>query len=191
MSTDAPKSLPRVGAICAVIVVALEVVLWLLGRRWWCACGDGALWAGDVQGAHMSQHLLDPYSATHVVHGVLLYGVMRSLAPPMSLGNRFLCAIAIEAAWEVLENTNYVIDRYRNATFAVGYAGDSIINSAADVACCAAGFFAARRLGLVGSIGLFVVVEVLLAATVRDNLTLNVLMLFAPLESVKAWQAGG
>jgi hypothetical protein len=190
VNTDDRTSPWRIAAACAVVVALLVVALRLLGRTWWCICGSRAWWAGDVMSSHMSQHLLDPYSATHVLHGVLLYGGFRYFAPQWSLGARFLATTIVEACWEVQENTNYVINRYRQATIAVGYAGDSIINSLADVVCCAVGFWAARRLGLFGSIGLVLAVELVLLFTVRDNLTLNVLMLFVPLESVKAWQAG-
>lgn len=138
----------------------------------------------------MSQHLLDPYAATHVLHGVLLYGAFWYFTPRISLAHRFVWAVAVEAGWEVLENTNWVIDRYRNTTIAAGYVGDSILNSAADVVCCTVGFFTARRLGVLGSVGMFLVVELVLLFTVRDNLTLNVLMLLVPLESLKNWQAG-
>jgi len=158
------------------------------GRIWWCACGKWNVWDGDIWSAHNSQHWLDPYSFTHVLHGVLLCGLLAWLAPRWPLAWRLTVAVLLEAGWEVLENSAFIIQRYREATIGQGYTGDSIANSMADIACCAAGFLLARRVGLKGSIVLFVVVEVGLALWVRDNLTLNVLMLIHPVDSVKAWQ---
>jgi hypothetical protein len=171
-----------------VIAAALVVVLRLLGRRWWCACGELEVWAGDVHGPHMSQHLIDPYAFTHLLHGLLLYGACDWLLPRLSFAWRFVLSIVVEAGWEVLENTQFAIERYRDTTIAAGYVGDSILNAVMDVFFCAAGFAAARTLGLRWSIALFVAVELILLATVRDNLTLNLVMLLVPLDAVKTWQ---
>ncbi len=173
----------------AMVVLAVQVlVLRLEGRIWWCACGQWKIWDGDIWSAHNSQHWLDPYSFTHVLHGVLLCGVIAWLAPRWPAAWRLAVAVLLEAGWEVLENSAFIIQRYREATIGQGYIGDSIANSLADVLCCALGFLLARRLGLKASVVLFVVVEVALALAVRDNLSLNVLMLIHPIDAVKAWQ---
>ena len=172
----------------AAILITMVVLLRMEGRIWWCACGGPKPWDGDIWSAHNSQHWLDPYSFTHVLHGVLFYGALTWLWPRVPLVWRVALMVLLESAWEVAENSPFIIQRYREATIGQGYTGDSIANSVADVACCALGFMLARRLGLRWSAVLFVLVEVGLALTVRDNLTLNVLMLIHPVEWIKAWQ---
>lgn len=174
--------------VFSVIVLATGWILYLEGRVGICACGSLALWAGDIWSAHNSQHLFDPYSFTHVLHGVLFCGLVTWLLRKRLRRWHLVMAVAVEAAWEVLENSPFIIDRYREATFALGYAGDSILNSTGDIMCCAAGFLLARRLGFVRSATLFVVVELVLVYWIRDNLTLNILMLIHPVSAVKAWQ---
>ena len=179
----------RLPWLLMMVVLTVQVfILRLEGRIWWCACGHWNLWDGDIWSAHNSQHWLDPYSFTHVLHGVLLCGVLAWLAPRWPAAWRLALAVVLEAGWEVLENSAFIIQRYREATIGQGYIGDSIANSLADVMCCAFGFLLARRLGLKASVVLFVVVEVALALAVRDNLSLNVLMLIHPIDAVKAWQ---
>jgi Protein of unknown function (DUF2585) len=171
-------------AVTAAAVLALRVE----GRRWWCACGRPFLWSGDTQGAHNSQHLFDPYSFTHVLHGLALCGLLawagRRLAPAW----RLVVAVGLEAVWEVAENSPFVIQRYRTATLAVGYEGDTVANSLGDIVCCAAGFALARRLGLRASVAVFLVTEAVLLAWIRDDLLLSVVMLVYPVEAIKAWQ---
>lgn len=135
--------------------------------------------------------MLDPYSFTHVSHGLIFYGLIAWRFPRLPFAWRFLLAAIIESLWEVIENTQFVIDRYRTETAALGYEGDSIANSLADIACCAIGVALARRLGLRSSIALFVLLELTLLAWIRDNLTLNVVMLLCPIDAVQAWQARG
>jgi hypothetical protein len=179
----------RLPWLLTMVVLAVQVlILYLEGRIWWCACGLWNVWDGDIWSVHNSQHWLDPYSFTHVLHGVLLCGVLAWLAPRWTLTWRLALAVVLEAGWEVLENSAFIIQRYREATIGQGYIGDSIANSLADVVCCAFGFLLARRLGLKASVVLFVIVEVALALAVRDNLSLNVLMLIHPIDAVKAWQ---
>ncbi|MBI3987854.1 MAG: DUF2585 family protein [Lentisphaerae bacterium] len=180
-----------------VILGFLAIQLDRQGRIAWCACGRWFPWDGDIWSAHNSQHLFDPYSFTHILHGVLLCGVIAWSLPRLSRSWRGLpllwqlvVAIGAEAAWEALENSRFIIQRYRTATIGIGYEGDSIANSMADVLCCALGFLIARRLGLRWSIVFFVAVEVGLLVCVRDNLTLNVLMLIHPVDAIKAWQMG-
>ncbi len=174
----------------AVVVILLASVFLLRqeGRIWWCACGRLMPWDGDIWSSHNSQHWFDPYSFTHVLHGVLLCGVLAWLWPRLALTWRLTLMVLLESLWEVVENSPFIIARYREATIGQGYTGDSIANSAADVLCCTVGFLLARRLGLWRSVALFAAVEVGLAIWVRDNLSLNVLMLTCPLDAVKAWQ---
>lgn len=181
-----PKAGPM-GVALVVVGVAI-LMLRLEGRIWWCACGGWKPWDGDIWSCHNSQHLLDPYSFTHVLHGMLLFWLLAWIVPRWSLAWRLTAALAVEACWEVLENSPLIIQRYREATIGQGYVGDSIANSLSDIACCLAGVLVARRLGWRKAVVLFIAVEVLLALVVRDNLTLNVLMLIHPIDAIKQWQ---
>jgi hypothetical protein len=158
------------------------------GRIWWCACSRFSLWEGDIWSSHCSQHLLDPYSFTHVLHGIVFCWVVSLVFPQVTLAWRFWIVTCIEALWEVIENTQFVIHRYREVTIGIGYEGDSIINSMGDIWCCALGFLLAQYLGFRRSLIFFVVVEILLLIFIRDNLTLNVLMLLYPIDAIKIWQ---
>jgi hypothetical protein len=165
------------------------LVLRLWGRIWWCKCGSFNPISGEAHGTHTSQHLLDPYSFTHALHGVLFYGLLwLALGRFMNARSRLPFAVFMEACWELIENSAFVIERYRAQTAALEYTGDSIVNSLGDIACCTFGFVLAWKLPVRVSVALFVMVELLLLAVIRDNLTLNVLMLTFPLESVKQWQ---
>lgn len=139
---------------------------------------------------HNSQHLVDPYSFTHLEHGLLLYALLRPFGRWLGPSSRLILAVAIEGMWEAIENLPVVIERYRRATIALGYVGDSVVNSMGDIAACTLGLFLAQRLPVRWSVALFVSIELALLAIHRDNLTLNVLMLVFPLESVKTWQMG-
>jgi hypothetical protein len=181
-----------VGAALA-IVASMLALLRHEGRVWSCACGEIKVWSPDVWSRHCSQHLLDPYSITHHSHGLIFYwllawtpGVRR-----LDVWWRWTIAVFLAAAWEVAENSAWVIDRYRTATMSLDYLGDSVLNSVADVGCCAAGFWVARALGWKRTLALFAATELLLLWLIRDNLTLNVVMLLWPLEGVKAWQTAG
>jgi hypothetical protein len=175
------------------IAVVLAVQVGLLraeGRRWWCACGQPDLWWGDVRSAHNSQHLFDPYSLTHVLHGMIMCGLLAYVLPRLRLAWRLVLAVGVEAGWEVVENTDWVIRRYRATTLAIGYEGDTVANSLGDVLSFVLGFWLARRIGVRASLALFVVIEVALLVGIRDSLLLNALMLFCPIEAIKAWQVG-
>jgi hypothetical protein len=163
----------------------------LEGRIWWCACRTPTPFSTAVTSAHNSQHLLDPYSFSHLLHGVIFFWALRVLAPRANAGWALVIALAVEAAWEVLENSPIVIARYRAATAALGYTGDSLVNSLGDVLSCALGFFLAQRLGWRWSIALFFAVELAMLALIRDNLTLNVIMLLYPIDAMRRWQSGG
>lgn len=177
--------------VFGVAGVAQGVALVLLGRRWWCECGEMFLYTNHPLGPHTSQHLLDPYSWSHLQHGLVLFPLLAWLAPRKPLTWIFAATLAIEAGWELLENSPWIIERYRAATAAVGYQGDTVINSVADLACCAAGFFLARRIGLWPTMALFTVIEIGTVVFYRDSLLLNVLMLLAPIEAIKQWQEAG
>jgi Protein of unknown function (DUF2585) len=177
-------------ALPAALAAAALLLRWQ-GRLWACACGKVLLWTPGAWGPDNSQHLSDPYTFTHLLHGFALCGLLAWALPRLSWDARLALAVAAEALWEVVENTNYVIERYREATAALGYTGDTVINSLGDIAACAVGFVVARRLGLRLTLVAFVLVEVILLLWIRDSLLLNVLMLIAPSDAVRAWQAGG
>ena len=180
---------PCVAALALLALVVAE--LHWQGRVWWCSCGQDDLWWGDIHSGHCSQHFLDPYSFTHILHGLAFYGALVWLLPRLRLPWRLWLAVALEALWEGIENTGFVIERYRTATAAFGYEGDSIANSLGDILSCAVGVLLARFLGLRRSIALFLLVELVLLAWIRDNLTLSVVMLVCPMEAIKSWQSMG
>ena len=177
--------------IAGLVVVATIVALRFEGRIWWCKCGQPRVWVSDIQSEHCSQHLFDVYALTHVLHGVGFYGALALLFPRLDFHWRFVSVLALESAWEILENSPWVIDRYRTHTAALGYEGDSLVNSLGDVAACMAGAWFAKRVGWKWSIAFWIAVEVLLLFWIRDNLFLNVWMLLVPSEGLKAWQGGG
>jgi len=185
-----PAPQPAFLALAAVLAAA-TVALLVEGRRWWCACGQPWPWITDVWTSHCSQHGADPYSLTHVSHGLIFYSVLAWLRPRWGFEWRLCIAIAIAAAWEVLENSPLVIERYRAATMSLEYLGDSIGNALGDIAACGVGFYLARWLGLAWSAAAFAASELILLALMRDNLTLNVLMLIYPVEGIKEWQSAG
>jgi hypothetical protein len=172
-------------AVPLLMVVALRV----LGRIWWCKLGDYAVYVADAwNSSHTSQHFLDPYTFTHILHGVMFFWLARAIFSKLSTGWQFFIAIFVEAAWEVLENTNYVIDKYRENTASLDYFGDSIFNSVGDLTACAAGIWIAIKLGWWKSLAFFLLTELVLLLWIRDGLLLNILMLIYPLDSVKNWQ---
>lgn len=160
------------------------------GRAWLCSCGYLLIWSGDVWSAGNSQHISDPYSFTHLLHGFLFCGALAAVAPGLAWGWRLWLALFLEAAWEAFENTDFVIGKYREATAAIGYQGDTIVNSLGDIAACGAGFVLASYLGLKRSVVVFVVIEAALLLFIRDSLLLNIVMLIYPIEEIKEWQIG-
>ena len=179
----------RAAVATLLILVAAAVILLAMGRPPICTCGTVALW-GPV-GPRQSQMLADWYSPSHVVHGFLFYAALHLVARSWPIERRFLVALSVETAWEVIENTPAVIDRYREATIALGYTGDSILNNMSDIAMMVAGFLAARRLPLWMSVAIVLLLEIVPLFVIRDNLALNVWMLLAPTDAIRAWQAGG
>ena len=182
----------RRAAIAAALIFAVTGALLLaMGRHPICTCGSIGLWVGQRDSAQTSQMLLDWYSLSHIVHGLLFYAILWLVARRWPVGWRFVAALLVESAWEVIENTPFVIDRYRETTAALGYTGDSVINSLSDILMMCVGFLAARRLPVRASIGLLIVLEVVPLFVIRDNLTLNVWNLLAPNDAVAAWQSRG
>lgn len=176
-------------AVFSGVAVGLMIVLlYLLDRIWWCKLGDYAVYVNDAWSTHTSQHLFDPYTFTHVLHGVMYFWIARLVFPKLPVWWQGFIAIFVEAAWEVLENTNWVIEKYRSNTASLDYFGDSILNSVGDVVACAAGIWFAVRFGWWRSVVFFVLVEVVLLIWIRDSLLLNILMLVFPLDSIKHWQ---
>lgn len=176
-------------AIVAVLAIAV-FQLRHQGRTWWCSCHQYFLWAGEIWSSHNSQHLFDPYSFTHVLHGFAFCWLLTLGLPRLTPAWRLWLATLLEAAWEVFENTEFVIQRYREETAALGYTGDSVFNSLGDILTCILGFMIAQRLGFKRSILVFAVTEVLLLLWIRDSLLLEILMLIYPIDALKAWQIG-
>jgi hypothetical protein len=172
----------------ALVLLALIVLLRAEGRRFMCACGYFAVWVGDWCSSNTSQQLLDPYSLTHVLHGFLFFWLIALLFKRMPRVWQFLLALLLESAWEVFENTSFVINKYRTETAALGYQGDTIVNSLGDLACALIGFLIARQLGLRRSLIVFVLVEAVLILWIHDSLLLQILMLVRPIEAIKLWQ---
>ena len=162
-----------------------------MGRVPICECGTVKLWHGETQSAENSQHVADWYSPSHLIHGLLFYGAGHLLMSRRPLGARLVAATLVEAAWEIIENTDAVIARYREGTIALDYHGDSVLNSVADIGFMVLGFVLAARLPVRVSVALAVLLELAALLAVRDNLALNVLMLLYPLDAVRAWQGSG
>jgi len=179
----------RAWILSALILASAAGILLAMGRNPICTCGTVSLWVGTRDSPQTSQMLADWYSLSHVVHGLLFYAALWLVARRLDVGSRFLLAIFIEASWEVIENTPMVIDRYRATTAALGYTGDSVINSLSDILMMVLGFLLARKLPLWAAALLLLALEVIPLFAIRDNLTLNVWALIAPSHAVQAWQA--
>jgi hypothetical protein len=172
----------------ALITAAATMVLWLMGQPVWCKCGSWIPWSWDIWSSHNSQHLLDPYTATHVLHGVILCGLLYWLPRSVPESTLFLAAIILEAVWEIQENSPFIIERYRESTMSQDYYGDSILNSVFDILACAFGYVIALRLRAVKSVVFSIATELILVFWIRDCLVLNVLMLVWPIDAIKQWQ---
>jgi hypothetical protein len=172
-------------------ILAAAILLRVEGRLWICSCGSIRVWIGQVCSSNNSQHFLDPYSFTHVLHGFLFFWLIAWLLSRFSASWQLALAIAVEAAWEVFENTNFIIERYRSATAALGYNGDTVVNSLGDILCCLVGFLIARKIGLRWSLIAFLVLELLLIFWIKDSLLLEIVMLVVPVDALRAWQLCG
>lgn len=192
MPLEQTPSHRRAGPWLVLVALLILSVLQLRhqGRIWWCACGQPWLWSGNIWSAHNSQHLFDPYSFTHILHGVLFCGLLGWVLPRLPIAWRFCLAVFFEALWEVVENTELIIGRYRASTASLDYQGDSIANSLGDIVSFAVGFALARRLGLWKSIVFFFLTEGILFVWIKDGLLLNVLMLLYPIDAIRRWQIG-
>ena len=176
-------------AVLAILTCLAAVLFWM-GRVPICKCGMIKLWHGVVVSSENSQHLTDWYTPSHVIHGILFYGALHWLMPRSPFAVKLLLALGVESAWEIFENTDFTINRYRTATISLDYYGDSILNSVSDATAMLLGFVLANRLPVAATIALAIGFELFTGWVIRDNLTLNVIMLVHPFDAIKAWQSG-
>jgi hypothetical protein len=186
-----PMPLRRYVFIAACFLVLQAAALLAMGQPPICACGTVRLWMGDVLGSENSQQFTDWYTYTHLVHGFAFYLLLWFVARRSPLGLRFALAVGLEAIWEIIENTPFVIERYRQLALAQGYVGDSVINSIGDTLAGALGFALARVLPVWSSVVLVIVMELFVGYTIHDNLTLNIIQLIHPNSIISNWQNGG
>ncbi|WP_299852537.1 DUF2585 family protein [uncultured Roseovarius sp.] len=175
--------------VTAVVVLTTCAILLWMGRVPWCACGHVDLW-GTVGTNEGSQQLFDWYTPSHLLHGFIFYAALWLVARRMSLGGRLVIATLVECAWEIAENTNAVIERYREVTISLDYYGDSVLNSFSDIMAMLIGFWLARVLPVWASFAIVIGFELLTMVIIRDGLALNVIMLLWPLDIIRDWQAG-
>ena len=189
-----PLRIPGLKKLALVVVGIFAITALLeheMGRSFFGSDGKPGLWEGNIWSSECSQRFTDPYSFTHIGHGLILFAVLFLIAKRLPASLRYLLALLIEVTWELFENSSFIINRYREATIALGYCGDSILNSLSDLLMMSFGFYLAWKLPVWMSLVLFLILEIGCALWVRDNLTLNIIMLIHPVEAIKAWQANG